>query len=127
MKIDEENAERSESDWHLTSNAERPIARRTAVDLGRRISNRIVSLILSFVVTAAAQSKRINQEGRILGPAPVVRTPTLFNTPQADAIVSAMQIFPATNPWNEVMALGSGSGYKIPHQARTPFDDLNGP
>jgi hypothetical protein len=79
----------------------RPIQKRRAVDRGRRISNATISLILSFVVTAAAQSERINQEGRILGPAPVVTTPTLFNTPQADAIVSAMQIFPVTNPWNE--------------------------
>src|SRR5437868_11114264 len=71
------------------------------VHLGRKISNAIVSTILSFVVTAAAQSERINHEGRILGPAPVVTTPTLFNTPQADAIVSAMQVFPVTNPWNE--------------------------
>src|SRR5436305_11794957 len=71
------------------------------VHLGRKISNAIVSTILSFVVTAAAQSVRINHEGRILGPAPVVTTPTLFNTPQADAIVSAMQIFPVTSPWNE--------------------------
>jgi hypothetical protein len=71
------------------------------VHRGRRISNAAISLVLSFVVTAAAQSERINQEGRILGPAPVVTTPTLFNTPQADAIVSAMQIFPVTNPWNE--------------------------
>jgi outer membrane biosynthesis protein TonB len=67
---------------------------------GRQFSNATISLILSFVVTAAAQ-ERINHEGRILGPAPVVTTPTLFNTPQADAIVSAMQIFPVTNPWNE--------------------------
>src|SRR5205807_4160043 len=77
------------------------IEKRRAVHLGRRITNAAVSTILSFVVTAAAQSERINQEGRILGPAPVVTTPTLFNTPQADAIVSAMQIFPLTNPWNE--------------------------
>src|SRR5205807_3710367 len=77
------------------------IEKRRAVHLGRRISNASISLILSFVVTAAAQSERINQEGRILGHAPVVATPTLFNTPQADAIVSAMQIFPVTNPWNE--------------------------
>src|SRR5256714_5126674 len=95
MKKGEANAQRS------TSNAERPIEKRRAVDLGRRISNTTVSLILSFVVTAAAQSERINQEGRILGPAPVVTTPTLFNTTQADAIVSAMQVFPITNPWNE--------------------------
>src|SRR5207245_8078700 len=76
------------------------IEKRRAVHLGRRISNASISLILSFVVTAAAQSERINQEGRILGPAPVVTTPTLFNTPQADAIVSAMQIRPMTNPCN---------------------------
>src|SRR5256714_5837740 len=84
-----------------TLNFQRPIEKRRAVDLGRRISNTTVSLILSFVVTAAAAQERINQEGRILGPAPVVTTPTLFNTSQADAIVSTMQIFPVTNPWNE--------------------------
>jgi hypothetical protein len=74
-----------------------PIQKRRAVERGRRISNATISVILSFVVTAAAQSERINQEGRILGPALVVTTPTLFNTPQAGAIVSAMQIFPMTN------------------------------
>src|SRR5256885_8377955 len=77
------------------------IEKRRAIDRGRRISNGTISLVLSFVVTAAAQSERINQEGRILGPVPVVTTPTLFNTPQADAIVSSLQIFPVTNPWNE--------------------------
>ena len=83
------------------ANGLRPIQKLKAVKRGRTISNATTTLILSFVVTAAAQSERINQEGRILGPAPVVATPTLFNTPQADAIVSAMQIFPVTNPWNE--------------------------
>src|SRR5438477_12742478 len=78
-----------------------PIQKRRAIERGRKISNATISLVLSFVVTAAAQSERINQEGRILGPAPLVTTPTLFNTTQADAIVSAMQIFPITNPWNE--------------------------
>lgn len=79
----------------------RLIHKRKTIDRGRKISNATISLILSFVVTAAAQSERINQEGRILGLAPVVTTPTLFNTTQADEIVSAMQIFPVTNPWNE--------------------------
>src|SRR5713226_2941199 len=46
-------------------------------------------------------AERINQEGRILGPAPVVTNSTLFNTAQANAIVSAMQIFPVTSAWNE--------------------------
>ncbi len=44
---------------------------------------------------------RINQEGRILGPLPVVTNSILFDTSNADAVVSAMQIFPVTNPWNE--------------------------
>jgi hypothetical protein len=44
---------------------------------------------------------RFNQEGRLLGALPVVTNPILFNTTNADAVVSAMQIFPVTNPWNE--------------------------
>lgn len=58
-------------------------------------------LFLSFFLTSLVQAERINHEGRILGPAPVVTAPTLFNTPAADAIVSAMQILPRDNPWNE--------------------------
>jgi len=46
-------------------------------------------------------AERINHEGRILGPAPVVTNAILFNTAQADAIVAAMQIFPVTSAWNE--------------------------
>ena len=61
----------------------------------------IVGLLLTSLVAFAARAERINHEGRILGPAPVVTTPTLFNTPQADAIISAMQIMPRDNPWNE--------------------------
>ncbi len=48
-----------------------------------------------------AQAERINHEGRILGPLPVVTAPTLFNTSAGDAIVSAMQIMPIDSAWNE--------------------------
>ena len=48
-----------------------------------------------------ARAERINHEGRILGPPPVVTTPTLFNTAAGDAIVSAMQIMPVDSAWNE--------------------------
>src|SRR3954467_14506846 len=58
-------------------------------------------VFLFLTATADAHAERINQEGRILGPAPVVAQPTLFNTAAADAIVSAMQIMPRDNPWNE--------------------------
>jgi hypothetical protein len=53
------------------------------------------------LAAAALGGQRINQEGRILGPLPVVTQPILFDTAAADAVVSAMQIMPVTNPWNE--------------------------
>ena len=58
-------------------------------------------LLLLLGLTCIARAERINHEGRILGAAPVVTSPTLFNTAAADAIVSAMQIMPRDNPWNE--------------------------
>ncbi|MGI9088292.1 MAG: PKD domain-containing protein [Chthoniobacterales bacterium] len=59
-------------------------------------------LFLSFLVTVAtAEAERINHEGRILGPLPAVTAPVLFNSPEADAIVAAMQIMPVDSPWNE--------------------------
>jgi hypothetical protein len=57
--------------------------------------------LLFLTLISVSRAERINNEGRILGPAPVVTTPTLFNTSAADAIVSAMQILPRDNPWNE--------------------------
>ena len=49
----------------------------------------------------ATFAERINHEGRTLGPPPVVTEATRFNTTNADAILAAMQIFPATSAWNE--------------------------
>ena len=60
---------------------------------------RLITLVLA--ISLPARAERINQEGRILGPASVAMTPTLFNTPEADAIVAAMQIMPVTSAWNE--------------------------
>jgi hypothetical protein len=61
----------------------------------------LLALGLGQILALPARGERINQEGRILGPAPVVTTPTLFNTSAADAIVSAMQIMPRDSAWNE--------------------------
>ena len=58
-------------------------------------------VLLLILLSAGARAERINHEGRILGPAPVVTEPTLFNTAAADAIVSAMQIMPTNSAWNE--------------------------
>src|SRR3954462_12667499 len=59
------------------------------------------ALIFVLVTVASGAAERINPAGRIFGPEPVVTTPTLFNTPAADAIVAAMQIMPVDNAWNE--------------------------
>jgi len=62
----------------------------------------IILLALSFAWRA--EGERINQEGRILGALPVVTNSILFNTTNADAVVSAMQVLPVTNPWNECVS-----------------------
>jgi hypothetical protein len=59
------------------------------------------AVLLTTTLALTAGAERINQEGRILGPAPFVTTPTLFNTPAGDQIVSAMQIMPRDSAWNE--------------------------
>src|ERR1017187_5039641 len=68
---------------------------------------RLVVTVLVWMLNTSflhAANERINQEGRILGPLPAVTNAILFNTANADAVVSAMQIFPVTNPWNECVS-----------------------
>jgi hypothetical protein len=67
------------------------------------ICKRLITLLVAFTCADPSlhAADRINQEGRILGPEPVVAAPILFNTPEADAIVAAMQIFPRDSAWNE--------------------------
>ena len=64
---------------------------------------KFAALIILFSAISAS-AERINQEGRILGTLPAVTNSVLFNTNDADTIVSAMQIFPVTNPWNECIS-----------------------
>ncbi len=59
----------------------------------------IFAMVLAAIASHSAE--RINHEGRILGPVPVITNSILFNTTNADAVVSAMQIFPRDNAWNE--------------------------
>ncbi|HUR46786.1 MAG TPA: hypothetical protein VMZ27_12990, partial [Candidatus Saccharimonadales bacterium] len=61
-------------------------------------------LLLMFLAAIICRAERINHEGRILGPLLSVTNATLFNTPQADAVVASMQIFPRDNAWNENIA-----------------------
>jgi len=57
--------------------------------------------LLAGSAIAMLRAERINQEGRILGPEPAVSSPLLFNTPEADAVVAALQIMPLDSAWNE--------------------------
>ena len=66
----------------------------------RRIKRGLIILILSLL-EFSVRAERINHEGRILGALPVVTNSILFNTTNADAVLTAMQLFPVTNPWNE--------------------------
>ena len=59
---------------------------------------RVLGLLL---IPGLACAERINHEGRLLGEVPAVTQPILFNTSQADAVVTAMQIMPRDSPWNE--------------------------
>ena len=65
-----------------------------------RIALRFVVPVCLLLANRAVAA-RINQEGRILGALPLVTNAVLFNTSNADTVVSAMQIFLVTNPWNE--------------------------
>src|SRR6266496_1595771 len=68
--------------------------RKQQIQLGATLATLFLSANCGF-------AERINQEGRILGTPVVVTNSVLFNTPEADAILAAMQIFPTTNALNE--------------------------
>ena len=61
----------------------------------------IVSLWFGVCLVQLPAAERINHEGRILGVTPNVTNAILFNTPQADAVMSTLQIYPRDNAWNE--------------------------
>ena len=86
----------------------------------------IVVLLLVLWLPAAARAERINQEGRILGTLPAVTNAVLFNTSNADAVVSAMQVFPVTNPWNECISNRPVLANSDAMIAQMRFDFTNG-
>lgn len=62
----------------------------------------ITAIVFGAVFFPAANAaERFNHEGRLLGPFPVVTNAILFNTAQADAVMSALQVYPRDHAWNE--------------------------
>src|SRR3954447_16810722 len=58
-----------------------------------------IALLALGVGLATAAEK--HSSGRDLPAMPEIKQPVMFNTPEADRILSAMQVFPVNNPWNE--------------------------
>jgi hypothetical protein len=48
-----------------------------------------------------AQSQRSQPQSRQRPPMPSIVKPVMFDTPEADAILAALQVFPPDNPWNQ--------------------------
>ena len=65
-----------------------------------RMAFLIVCLLSVSSFCPPVVAKRINQEERFLGNLPVVTDAILFNTTNADSVVSAMPLFPVSNPSN---------------------------
>ncbi|MBS0657014.1 MAG: hypothetical protein JSR82_02050 [Verrucomicrobia bacterium] len=66
------------------------------------MSRTFAPLLALLAALPLSAGQRINHEGRILGPVPAPLTSSiLFNTPEADAVMAALQIFPRDNGWNE--------------------------
>jgi hypothetical protein len=53
------------------------------------------------VVVGIAFAGLVVAAGRVRPPMPKITKPVMFDTKEADAILSAMQVFPADNPWNQ--------------------------
>jgi hypothetical protein len=82
--------------------------------VGYRIKGRIGTLDVDLTVTPFHVGRPVGAAVKLQGdPArlarirklemPTITKPILFNTPEADAICSALEVFPPDNPWNLVV------------------------
>src|SRR5690349_13221333 len=58
-----------------------------------------VRLSVDLAVVAAGPAVVVLARDR--PPMPKITHPVVFDTPEADAILAAMQVFPPDNPWNQ--------------------------
>ena len=57
--------------------------------------------VITSVAAATVLASVVFAAGRVRPPMPKITKPVMFDTPEADAILSAMQVFPPDNPWNQ--------------------------
>jgi hypothetical protein len=63
----------------------------------RRFAAILSASLLAFCVIAASLAEQAPNP-------PAITAPVLFDTPEADAILTTLQVFPPDNPWNEKIA-----------------------
>jgi hypothetical protein len=56
---------------------------------------------LSGALEPANVARQVPSSERRRPPLPTITRPMMFNTPEADRVLEALQVFPANNPWNE--------------------------
>lgn len=63
----------------------------------------VFTALLLAACTPAADPKAggKHSSGREMPALPEIKQPVMFNTPEADKVLSALQVFPPDNPWNE--------------------------
>lgn len=61
----------------------------------------MTTLMLTLAAFLTLAPQRVNHEGRELPPVPAVTKPLRFDTPEADALMSSLQIFPRDHAVNE--------------------------
>jgi hypothetical protein len=83
--------------------------------VGYRIKGKVGNLDVDLTVTPFTLGTKPAEQVKVQGdPArlerirkskmPKIAKPILFNTPEADAVCSALEVFPPNNPWNLVVA-----------------------
>lgn len=60
----------------------------------------LADIVLFGMAGPFALAEDKSSEGRPLPKMPAITRPVMFNTPEADRILAAFQVFPADNPWN---------------------------
>jgi hypothetical protein len=60
----------------------------------------IIGVVLMSMAGRNAPAEDKHSSGRPLPKMPEITRPVMFNTPEADRILAALQVFPADNPWN---------------------------
>src|SRR5262245_57247690 len=60
-----------------------------------------ISINASHSQLLAQKQEAKHSSGRLLPTLPPIKIPVMFNKPEADKILAAMQVFPVDNAWNE--------------------------